>query len=206
MSTGNGGARMLSLDTRVKNQIAAGSDGARLCQYIKENGYFPGNTYSSGTKILYSTSYEIVSDAAGQAKGYVGDDGFFHQTENVTTQLLLCPGATNGLNGGRCLWKINGDDGYAQLAYDVVCNKRSRAQSGGVHPGYTSMKAAHVSYTASTAGDQISGTDAIEVTLTNRESTARILFAKGAGLVATLFQESSMPAGTAEVFIDARGK
>ncbi|MEY4629951.1 MAG: hypothetical protein RIQ81_71 [Pseudomonadota bacterium] len=196
------GARMLSLNTTVQRQIPDGSDPARLCAYIQEKGYFPSNSYPAGTKVLYSTSYEIVDDAAGQARGVVAADGTFQQIDNVTTQLLLCPGAVGGIQGGRCLWKINGDDGYAQLAYDVVCNKRSRGGSQ-IHPGYSTMKAAHVAYQASTAGDTVSGSDAIEVTLQSRDSLARILFAKGTGLVATLFQESSQPAGTAEVFIGA---
>jgi hypothetical protein len=196
------GTRLMSLNTNVQKQIPDGSDPAKLCAYIKNQGYFPSNSYAPGTKVLYSTSYEIVDDAAGQARGVVASDGTFQQVDNVTTQLLLCPGAVDGLQGGRCLWKINGDEGYAQLAYDVVCNKRVRGGAS-IHPGYASMKAAHVSYQASTAGDTVSGSDAIEVTLQSRESTARILFAKGVGLVATLFQESSQPAGTSEVFIGA---
>jgi hypothetical protein len=58
-----------------------------------------------------------------------------------------------------------------------------------------------VKYDAKTAGQSSSGDDAVEVVLEGRESKARIVFGKGTGLVATVFQESSMPAGTAEVFI-----
>jgi hypothetical protein len=203
-NSGAKGTRLMSLDTTVQKQIPDGSDSVKLCAYIKSEGYFPSNSYAPGTKVLYSTSYQIVEDAAGQARGVVASDGTFQQIDNVTRQLLLCPGAVGGLQGGKCLWKINGDDGYAQLAYDVVCNKRTRGGGGGgIHPGYSSMKAAHVSYQASTAGDTVSGSDAIEVTLQSRDSLARILFAKGVGLVATLFQESSEPAGTSEVFIGA---
>jgi hypothetical protein len=54
-------------------------------------------------------------------------------------------------------------------------------------------------------GKSVSGQDAVEVILESRASKARIVFAKGVGLVATVFQESSMPAGTAEVFIGGRG-
>jgi hypothetical protein len=113
--------------------------------------------------------------------------------------LLACPGASS-ISGGKCNWKINGADGYAQLAFDVVCNARSR-QGTKIHPGYSQQSASLVSYNASTAGQSTSGQDAVEVILTGRESKARIVFAQGIGLVATVFQEGLMPAGTAEVFI-----
>jgi len=145
----------------------------------------------------------VVDNSAGQGYGVIGSDGYFEQQGNTTTQLLLCPGAPK--NGqGRCLWKFNGSDGYAQLAYDVVCNKRSR-NGGQVHPGYTRQSAKLVSYVGNTAGQSVSGGDAVEVVLEGRDSKARIVFAKGTGLVATLFQESLQPAGTSEVFIGAGG-
>lgn len=190
---------LLSLRTDQKSPISVGGDPQALCSYLKEKGYFPKNSYSANTKVLFSTSYEIVENSAGQGYGVVGSDGFFEQQGNTTTQLLVCPGASS-ISGGKCNWKINGDDGYAQLAYDVVCNKRSR-QGTKIHPGYNQQTAAHVSYQASTAGQSTSGQDAVEVVLQGRESKARIVFAKGVGLVATVFQESSSPAGTAEVFI-----
>lgn len=193
---------LLSLRTDKKGDIEGGSDPSMLCSYLKEKGYFPSNSYATNTKVLFSTSYEIVEDSAGQGYGIVGADGFFEQQGNTTTQLLVCPGASS-ISGGKCNWKINGDDGYAQLAYDVVCNKRSR-QGSKIHPGYNQQSASHVTYQASTAGQSTSGQDAVEVLLQGRESKARIVFAKGVGLVATVFQESSMPAGTAEVFIGGK--
>lgn len=190
---------LLSLRTDQKSSIPVGGDPQALCSYLKDKGYFPKNSYPANTKVLFSTSYEIVEDSAGQGYGVVGSDGFFEQQGNTTTQLLLCPGASS-ISGGKCKWKINGDDGYAQLAFDVVCNKRSR-QGTKIHPGYNQQTAAHVTYQASTAGQSTSGQDAVEVILQGRESKARIVFAKGVGLVATVFQEGLMPAGTAEVFI-----
>lgn len=196
-------ATILSLDTTSKGEVPGGSEPAKLCGYLTENGYFPSNSYAENTKVLFSSSYEIVDNSAGQGYGVVGSDGFFEQQGNTTKQLLICPGASN-LSGGKCAWKINGADGYAQLAFDVVCNKRSRSGKT-IHPGYTSQSAKLVSYVAKTAGFSVEGQDAVEVELKGRNSTARIVFGKGTGLVATLFQESSMPAGTAEVFIDAKG-
>ena len=198
-----GSSSLASLNTTVKGEIAEGSDPARLCSYIKDKGYFPSNSYAANTKVLFSSSYEVVDNSAGQGYGVIGSDGYFEQQGNTTTQLLLCPGAPK--NGqGRCLWKFNGSDGYAQLAYDVVCNKRSRT-GGSVHPGYTRQSAKLVSYVGNTAGQSVSGEDAVEVIMEGRASKARIVFAKGTGLVATLFQESLQPAGTAEVFIGAGG-
>lgn len=197
----NNNAPLLSLDTLSTGDLVEGREPAKLCEYLSANNYFPSNSYSANTKVLFSSSYEIVENSAGQGYGIVGSDGFFEQQGNTTTQLLLCPGASN-LSGGKCSWKINGPDGYAQLAFDVVCNKRSRA-GGSVHPGYLTQSAKRVSFTAKTAGSTVKGQDAIEVTLVGRDSKARIVFGKGTGLVATLFQESAMPAGTAEVFIDA---
>jgi hypothetical protein len=198
--SGMGGkASLLSLKTTQKGDVPGGSDPAKLCEYIKANGYFPSDSVAANTKLLFSSSYEVVENSAGQAYGVVGSDGYFVQQGNNTTQLLVCPGAS-GLSGGRCNWKINGKDGYLQLAYDVVCNKRGRGTSA-VHPGYSSQTAKLVSYVASTAGQTVTGQDALEVTLSGGTSKARIVFAKGSGLVATVFQESSSPAGTAEVFI-----
>jgi hypothetical protein len=190
---------LLSLRTDQKGSVPGGSDPQALCSFLKEKGYFPKNSYPANTKVLFSTSYEVVEDSAGQGYGVVGADGFFEQQGNTTTQLLVCPGAIS-ISGGKCNWKINGDDGYAQLAFDVVCNKRSR-QGTKIHPGYSQQSASLVSYQASTAGQSTSGQDAVEVVLQGRESKARIVFAKGVGLVATVFQESLTPAGTAEVFI-----
>jgi len=198
-----GSASLLSLDTKVKSSVPGGEDPDQLCRFIKDNGYFPNNSYAANTKVLFSSSYEIVENSAGQGYGVVGSDGYFVQQGNTTTQLLLCPGASN-ISGGKCAWKINGDDGYAQLAYDVVCNKRSR-NKGAVHPGYTKQSAQVVSYVAETAGNSVAGQDAVEVVLESRASKARIVFAKGVGLVATVFQESSTPSGTAEVFIGGSG-
>jgi hypothetical protein len=196
-------SNILSLDTTSKGEVPGGSDPTKLCEYLTNNQYFPSNSYSPNTKILFSSSYEIVDNSAGQAYGIVGSDGFFEQQGNTTSQMLVCPGASN-ISGGKCVWKINDDDGYAQLAFDVVCNKRSRS-GGAVHPGYDSQSAKLVSFVAKTAGSSVEGQDAVEVVLKGRNSTARIVFGKGTGLVATLFQESSSPAGTAEVFIDAQG-
>lgn len=202
-SSGGAGASLLSLETRTKGEIPGGDDPVKLCSFIKEKGYFPSNSYAPNTKVLFSSSYEIVANSAGQGYGVVGADGYFVQQGNTTTQLLLCPGASS-ISGGKCAWKINGDDGYAQLAYDVVCNKRSR-QQGALHPGYSKQSARIVSYVAETAGKSVSGQDAVEVVLQARASKARIVFAKGVGLVATVFQESLQPAGTAEVFIGGSG-
>lgn len=190
---------LVSLNTTSKGAVPGGEDPKLLCTFLKEKGYFPRNSYPSNTKVLFSTSYEVVENSAGQGYGIVGSDGFFEQQGNTTTQLLLCPGASS-ISGGKCKWKISGDDGYAQLAYDVVCNKRSR-QGSKIHPGYSRQSAQVVKYDAKTAGQSSSGDDAVEVVLEGRESKARIVFGKGTGLVATVFQESSMPAGTAEVFI-----
>lgn len=201
---GMGASSLLSLETRIKGEVPGGGIPATLCSYIRENGYFPSNSYAVNTKVLFSSSYEIVSNSAGQGYGIVGSDGYFVQQGNTTTQLLLCPGATS-LSGGKCAWKINGDDGYAQLAYDVVCNKRSRGGTS-LHPGYSRQSAKLVSYVAETAGKSVSGQDAVEVVLEGRASKARIVFAKGVGLVATVFQESLSPAGTAEVFIGGKGE
>lgn len=202
-SSGAGSSSLLSLETRPKGEISGSSNPESVCAFIKDNGYFPTNSYAPNTKVLFSSSYEIVENSAGQGYGIVGSDGYFVQQGNTTTQLLLCPGASS-ISGGKCAWKINGEDGYAQLAYDVVCNKRSRTQSS-IHPGYTRQSAKIVSYVAETAGKSVSGQDAVEVVLESRSSKARIVFAKGVGLVATVFQESLSPAGTAEVFIGGRG-
>jgi hypothetical protein len=193
---------LLSLVTTANGEVPGGSNPEQLCAYLKSNDYFPSNSYAANTKLLFSSSYEIVDNSAGQGYGIIGSDGFFEQQGNTTTQLLLCPGASS-MSSGKCAWKINGTDGYAQLAFDVVCNKRSRS-GGGIHPGYTTQTAKQVSYVAKTAGLSVQGQHAVEVVLKGRDSTARIVFAKGTGLVATVFQESSAPAGTAEVFIDAK--
>lgn len=198
-----GTSSLMSLKTNQKGEVDGGGDPKLLCAYLKEKGYFPQNSYPANTRVLFSTSYEVVENSAGQGYGVVGSDGFFEQRGNTTTQLLVCPGASS-ISGGKCQWKINGDDGYAQLAYDVVCNKKSR-QGTKLHPGYTRQTAHQVSYQASTAGQSTSGQDAVEVVLEGRESKARIVFAKGIGLVATVFQEGLMPAGTAEVFIGGSG-
>lgn len=200
---GPGSSSLLSLETRSKGDIAGAENPATICAFLKDNGYFPTNSYAANTKVLFSSSYEVVENSAGQGFGVVGADGYFVQQGNTTTQLLLCPGASS-ISGGKCAWKINGTDGYAQLAYDVVCNKRSRGQSH-LHPGYTKQSARKVSYIAETAGKSVSGQDAVEVVLEARASKARIVFAKGVGLVATVFQESLAPAGTAEVFIGGSG-
>jgi hypothetical protein len=200
---GSAGSSLLSLETRPKGEIAGSASPAAVCAFIKEKGYFPSNSYASNTKVLFSSSYEIVENSAGQGFGVVGSDGYFVQQGNTTNQLLLCPGASS-ISGGKCAWKINGEDGYAQLAFDVVCNKRSRGGSA-IHPGYTKQSARQVSYVAETAGKSVSGQDAVEVVLESRTSKARIVFAKGIGLVATVFQESLSPAGTAEVFIGGSG-
>ena len=189
---------LLSLKTQPKSPIADGSNPEKLCEYIKSQGFFPSNKIAANTKVLFSSSYEVVENGAGQGYGVVGADGYFVQQGNNTTQLLVCPGASS-ISGGKCNWKISGDDGYAQLALDVVCNKRSRGGSA-IHPGYTSQSANLVSYQASTAGQTVSGQEAVEVVLEGRSSKARIVFAKGSGLVATVFQENLQPAGTAEVF------
>jgi hypothetical protein len=202
-SKSGGSSSLLSLDTVSKGEVAGGGDPAKLCSFIKDNGYFPTNRYPQNTKVLFSSSYEIVENSAGQGYGIVGADGNFVQQGNTTSQLLLCPGASS-ISGGSCSWKINGDEGYAQLAYDVVCNKKSRVGSS-VHPGYSRQSAKLVSYVAATAGKSVSGRDAVEVVLEGRSSKARIVFAKGIGLVATVFQESLSPAGTAEVFIGGSG-
>ena len=198
-----GSSSLLSLDTVSKGEVASGGDPAKLCAFIKDNGYFPTNSYPQNTKVLFSSSYEIVENSAGQGYGIVGADGNFVQQGNTTSQLLLCPGASS-ISGGSCSWKINGENGYAQLAYDVVCNKKSLV-GGSVHPGYSRQSAKLVSYVAATAGKSVSGRDAVEVVLEGRSSKARIVFAKGVGLVATVFQESLSPAGTAEVFIGGSG-
>ena len=203
MNSKRGSSSLTSLNTTVKGDVAEGSDPSRLCAYLKDRGYFPSNSYPANTKVLFSSSYEVVENSAGQGYGVIGSDGYFVQQGNTTQQLLLCPGAGD-ISGGKCAWKINGNDGYAQLAYDVVCNKRSRV-GGQIHPGYSRQSAKLVSFVGNTAGQSVSGSDAVEVILEGRDSKARIVFAKGTGLVATLFQESLQPAGTAEVFIGAGG-
>jgi hypothetical protein len=190
---------LLSLKTSAKGTVPEGENPAKLCDYIKSNGFFPSNTIAPNTKVLFSSSYKIVENSAGQAYGIVGKDGYFVQQGNNTQQLLVCPGASS-ISGGKCQWKMSGHDGYAQLALDVVCNKRSRNRTT-IHPGYTKQTASLVSYQASTAGQTVSGQDAIEVVLEGGSAKARIVFAKGQGLVATVFQESLQPSGTAEVFI-----
>jgi hypothetical protein len=190
---------LLSLKTQTKGPIADGSNPEKLCDYIKTKGFFPSNQLAPNTKVLFSSSYKVVENSAGQGYGIVGADGFFVQQGNNTRDLLVCPGASD-ISGGKCQWKIGGDGGYAQLALDVVCNKRSRTGSA-IHPGYSKQSANLVSYQASTAGQTVSGQDAVEVVLEGRSSTARIVFAKNQGLVATVFQESLEPPGTAEVFI-----
>jgi hypothetical protein len=194
---------LLSLKTQVRASIPEGSDPVKLCAYIKNNNFFPSNSVSPQTTVLFSSSYEVVENSAGQGFGIVGEDGYFQQQGNNTKQLLVCPGAAS-LSGGKCRWKINGQDGYSQLALDVVCNQRAR-QVSKIHPGYIKQTANLVSYQASTAGQTVNGQDAVEVTLEGRSSTARIVFAKGEGLVATVFQEKLEPAGTAEVFIGRSG-
>ncbi len=195
-------SRLFSLDTESRGEVPGGSDPKALCGYLKDNGYFPKNSYEPNTKLLFSTSYGIVKDAAGQGYGVIDADGRFVQQGNTTSQLILCPGASN-LGGGKCSWQINGDNGYAQLAYDVVCNNRSRSGTK-IHPGYDRQKANLVSYKASTAKRSTSGQDAVEVILESRHSKARIVFGKNVGLVSVVFQEELMPTGTSEVFIDSQ--
>lgn len=198
-----GTSSLMSLRTEPRSMLQEGGDPAALGSYLVSNGYFPKNGYPAGTGVLFSTSYEIVSDGAGQGYGSIGQDGNFNQQGNNTTQLLLCPGATS-IGSGPCAWQFNGPEGYAQLAFDVVSNRRSRLPAR-IHPGYETQMAQQVSYEAKTAGQSTGGQDAIEVVLKGRESTARLVFEKNVGLVAVVFQEGSMPAGTAEVFIGGSG-
>ena len=209
---GSKDSRVLQLDKQDSQDISsvAGTPGA-LCQHLLSNNYYPSNVIPPGSPVAFSTSYNVDKQNShdaeeGQANGVVTSDGMFQQQDNVTTQLLFCPGAMGGLNGGKCLWKLSGDDGYAELAFRVVCNRAANYGSPGpLHPGYTAMKVSHVSFTASTAGKSFSYPDAIEVELTGGQSKADIYFAKNVGFVATEFREDSMPGGTAKVYIGARG-
>lgn len=197
------GSMVRALSTNVKQALPDLTNNPdAICAYIKNNGYFPSNSYAAGTVVAFSSSYDIVQDARAQAWGVVTPDGRFEQKGNPSGNLMLCPGVERPRYAtGKCLWQIAGDRGYAQLSYDVVCNKRSKRVKSGVHTGYDTEEAAIVDYKGDTSGRSVSGQDAVRVTLKSRETTTTILFAKGVGLVATHFQETSSPDGTAEVFI-----
>lgn len=203
-------SKLLRIETSGSQDLSAeaGSPEA-LCSYLKSQGYFPRNTFSAGTPVAFATSYGTDSQSssgaeAGQAHGVVGSDGLFEQKDNVTMQVLLCPGSFGGLRGGKCNWKLSGDDGYAELAFRVVCNRAANYGSAGrLHPGYDSMKVSKVGIKASTAGKSFSHADTVEVALSGSSSKAHIYFAKGSGLVATEFREKSQPDGTAKVYFGA---
>jgi hypothetical protein len=178
---------------------------AAICKWIKDNGYFPSNSYKPGTKVLYSLSYNIVDNSKGQAYGVIGNDGNFVQQGLTTMQMALCPGANGRSMQGKCNWQFNGQNGYAQLAMDTVCSRRSRSGAA-IHPGYSKISANYLkSYTASTAGKTFRGGESVEVLLTSRFTNTQIVFQKNFGLVAVVYKESSAPSGTSEVFIDASG-
>lgn len=204
-------AQLLKIDEEGSQDLSseAGTPDA-LCSYLDSAGYFPGNTYPAGTEVAFSTSYGVDaqnsnSAEAGQAHGVIESDGFFNQRNMTTTQLLICPGSFSSTRTGKCAWKMSGDDGYAELARRVVCNKAGTFGSKGrLHPGYESMKVSKVSFKASTAGRSYSHSDAVKVELAGGVSKTQIYFAKGIGLVATEFRERSSPDGTAKVYIGAK--
>jgi hypothetical protein len=182
----------------------------QLCDYLNAEGYFPSNSYAEGTPLAYSTSYGVDSQEssaaeAGQAHGTIMASGKFFQKNLTTRQALICPGSFSGFSSGQCLWKVGGDGGYADLAHKVVCNKAANYGSKGrLHPGYTSMKTAKVSFSASTAGQTYRHDDAVRVTLEGGNSSAHVYFAKGVGLVATEYREKALVNGTAKVYIGAK--
>lgn len=205
------GAKLLQIEKSQSQDLTAeaGTPEA-LCNYLSSAGYYKGNTYAAGTTVAFSTSYGVDSQNAntaesGQAHGEILSDGFYSQTENPTQQALICPGTSEGLFArGKCAWKMSGDDGYAELARRVVCNTAATyGAKGRLHPGYLSMKTSKVSFKANTAGKSFAYSDAVEVELVGQSSTAHIYFAKDFGLVATEFRETSMPGGTAKVYIGA---
>jgi hypothetical protein len=178
----------------------------QVCSYLKEQKYYTGNKVSAGTEVAYSTSYKtdkVDSNAAeaGQAFGKVTDDGKFYQSDFVTKQILICPGATSGLYAGKCLWTINGDRGYLQLAYDVVCNKAANYGSRGrLHPGYTSMTVKKKSIVVNTAGKTFKHDDVVAVHLEGSNNQSDIYFQKGQGVAAIEFRGDESPSGTSKVY------
>ena len=199
--------QLLQIQESASQDLSAEAGTAdSLCQYLNSQGYAQGNSFPSGTQVAFSTSYGVDTQdsnraEAGQAHGSVGNDGYFYQKDMTTTQLLICPGALSGMSGGKCLWKMNGDDGYAELAKRVVCNTAGNYGSrAALHPGYRSMKTSKVSFKASTAGKSFTYQDAVKVELAGGSAQTQIYFAKGVGLVATEFRENSSPNGTAKVY------
>jgi len=204
------GDRLLQIEKSSTQDLSGEvSTPEALCDYLSDKGYYKGNNYTAGTEVAFSASYGIDAQSsnsaeAGQAYGEITADGFFNQKNMTTTQLLVCPGARSSAFSGKCNWKLSGDDGYAALAYRVVCNKAATFTRSRLHPGYETMKVTRVQFKASTAGKSFRYNDAIEVELASGStSVAQIYFAHGAGLVATEFRESSDAGGTAKVYIGA---
>jgi hypothetical protein len=206
-------SELVSLNKEVKEDLTAklNSPGA-LCDYIKEGNFFPSNEMAAGTMTYFSTSYQTdeqntANAEKGQAIGKVSSDGRFELVDFVTTQILICPGAFGGLYAGKCLWKINGPEGYLELAKRVACNTaRTYGSPMKFHPGYNAQKVKRVKFNASTAGKNVSYDDALEIELLGEKSGGFIYFAKDLGLVATEFRESLSPSGTAKVYFDVNKK
>lgn len=204
------GAFQMSFNNSQAVSAASGDD---LLAYLKSNGFYSTSAVGAGAKVYYSTSYETddkgsSSAEAGQAYGALENRNgalMFKQQDMVTTQLLLCPGSSGGMSGdGTCQWRFDGPAGYLQLMYDVATAKASSV-SASIHPGYKNMKVSRGAMNGGTAGGSVSYPDVVEVSLSGGESNTEIYFAKGVGPVAVEFRETTMPAGTAKVYIQSSG-
>lgn len=204
---------VFSMNISRSTAVAEAGNPAALCDYMKKNGYYVTDGMGPGSAVAYSASYETDDKGgsgaeAGQAAGQIVSSGGrmkFSQSENTTTQLLLCPGSSGDwAQGGECQWVFDGKDGYTQLLLDVACNTRAR-EKGQLHPGYNSFKVTSVDFTAETAGRSFSHSDVLEVAMAGSDSTAEIYIAKGKGPVAVEFRGTDMPAGTAKVYMDPKG-
>jgi hypothetical protein len=184
-----------------------------LCKYIDENKFYDRSFSMVGKEVAFSTSYgvdtkESSTAEAGQAFGTVNSDGYFEQKDFVTTQLLVCPGAFNGLYSGKCAWNIQD---YAKLAYEVVCNKaRTYGSPMKFHPGFNGQTVKTISnFKASTAGKTYNVGNAavlmVELLGPSTGTSAMIYFAKGIGFIASEFREKDAPDGTAKVYAGKPG-
>lgn len=210
-TTSDSSELLRSSDSLIEDLSAEAGTSDALCKYLSAGGYYRGNTLPAGTKVAMSMSYKTDSQdsnsaEAGQKEGEVTADGFLMQGNFSTGQLALCPGAIGGMGRNKCLWKINGDDGYLELARRVACNTAATYGSrGALHPGYQKMQASKVSFRASTAGRSFQHDDTVKVALSGGSSSTLLYFAKGQGLVGMEFRETAMPSGTAKLYFGAGG-
>ena len=207
-----GESQVLSMTFNGRSDLNLSSS-VDIMTYLKENGFYAFESAKPGTQIYYSTSYETddkqsSAAEAGQESGTLGNRNgasMFEHGENNTTQLLLCPGWSGGMNGsGSCLWRFDGPLGYLQLIYDVATASAS-TRANGIHPGYQAIKVSRGEMTGGTAGGSVSYPDVVEVSLTGGETATDLYFAKGIGPVAVESRGNEMPAGTYKFYAKVIG-